>query len=269
MIIMMDKQRIRARFSKAAPSYHSAAIAQHKIAKKMISLMQDIIQIKPHKVLEIGCGTGLFTRLILQHFKPEQMVLNDISPAMRTEVMDILTAPHIFICADAESYTFPNDITLITSCSTVQWFSNLPAFFQNCAAALPDSGILAFTTFGEDNLYEINTITHEGLTYRSKPELIAELLTLNYEILAAQEEHLKLYFESPMQVLVHLKQTGVTGIKNYRWTSQKLQAFCNKYSFLYGTEKGVSLTYHPIYIIAKKKTPPLPLTSNRTTHKKT
>jgi biotin biosynthesis protein BioC len=256
MIPMTDKQRISSRFSKAASSYHSAAIAQHKIAKKMINLMQGIIQIRPHKVLEIGCGTGLFTRLILQHFKPEQMVLNDLSPAMRSEVMDILTSPHIFICADAEFYTFPNDLPLITSCSTIQWFNDLPAFFQKCTAALSDAGILAFTTFGKDNLYEINTITHAGLTYRSKSEIIAELSTLNYEILVAQEEQLKLYFESPMQVLAHLKQTGVTGIKNYQWTSQKLQAFCDKYSFFYGTEKGVSLTYHPIYIVAKKNNAP-------------
>jgi ubiquinone/menaquinone biosynthesis C-methylase UbiE len=62
MIIMMDKQRIRSRFAKAASKYQSAAIAQYEIAKKMIRLMQENIQLKPQKGLEIGCGTGFFSR---------------------------------------------------------------------------------------------------------------------------------------------------------------------------------------------------------------
>lgn len=252
MIIMMDKQRIRSRFAKAASNYQSAAIAQYEIAKKMIRLMQENIQLRPQKVLEIGCGTGLFSRLILQHIKPKKMVLNDICPEMMPEVMDILTSSHTFICADAETYAFPKDINLIASCSTIQWFNNPRAFFESCYESLPDSGILAFSTFGHDNMHEINATAHVGLTYRSKSELIAELLALNYKILVAQEEHLKLHFESPLQVLVHLKQTGVTGIKNHRWTKGKLRAFCDKYTSHYGTEEGVSLTYHPIYIIAIK-----------------
>ncbi|WP_286851359.1 methyltransferase domain-containing protein, partial [Sphingobacterium sp. UBA7253] len=107
---MMDKQRIRSRFAKAASNYQSAAIAQYEIAKKMIRLMQENIQLRPQKVLEIGCGTGLFSRLILQHIKPKKMVLNDICPEMMPEVMDILTSPHTFSCADAETYAFPKDI---------------------------------------------------------------------------------------------------------------------------------------------------------------
>lgn len=252
MIIMIDKQRIMARFSKAARNYQSAATAQYEIAKKMISLMQEYIPLRPQKVLEIGCGTGLFSRLMLQHLKPQKMVLNDICPAMMPEVMDILTSPHTFSCADAETYAFPKDINLIASCSTIQWFNNPRAFFENCYVSLPNSGILAFSTFGHDNMHEINATADVGLSYRSKSELIAELLTLNYTILVAQEEHLQLYFESPLQVLLHLKQTGVTGIKNHRWTKGTLRAFCDQYTARYGTEKGVSLTYHPIYIIAKK-----------------
>jgi malonyl-ACP O-methyltransferase BioC len=251
---MMDKQRIRARFSKAASNYQSAAVAQYEIAKKMIRLMQEKIQPRPQNVLEIGCGTGLFSRLILQHIKPKKMVLNDICPEMMPEIMDILTSSHTFSCADAETYAFPKDINLIASCSTIQWFNNPRAFFENCYASLPNSGILAFSTFGHDNMHEINATAHVGLTYQSKSALIAELLALNYTILIAQEEHVQLYFESPLQVLAHLKQTGVTGIKNHRWTKGTLRAFCDQYTCRYGTEKGVSLTYHPIYIIAKKTT---------------
>ncbi|RKE42630.1 malonyl-ACP O-methyltransferase BioC [Sphingobacterium detergens] len=254
----MDKQRIRSRFSKAAQSYHSAAVVQGQIAEKMINLLRNLFLISPDRVLEIGCGTGFFSRLLLQYLSPKHTIFNDICPEMIKSVMNIVLSQHSsqhysFICADAETFSLPDGLDLITSCSTIQWFEDPSAFFARCHTALHAHGILAFSTFGEENMREISSTTGVGLTYRTQSALLTELSALGYEILLVEEELMSLTFETPLQVLSHLKKTGVTGIKNHRWTKSKLQAYCTEYIDRYAVGTRVPLTYHPIYIIAKKK----------------
>ncbi|WP_206531820.1 malonyl-ACP O-methyltransferase BioC [Sphingobacterium sp. DR205] len=258
MKIAIDKQRVRSRFSRAAMSYHSTAVIQGQIAEKMITLLQGFIPMRPDRVLEIGCGTGLFSSLLLQHFLPKHIIFNDISPEMITRVTDMVKSQHpssqyCFICDDAESCPLPEQLDVIASCSTIQWFERRGSFFARCHSALLENGILAFSTFGEENMREMSATTQVGLSYGSKSELVAELVALGYEILLAEEELLRLYLESPLQVLNHLKQTGVTGITSHGWTKGKLQAYCNAYTARYTVGREVTLTYHPIYIIAKKR----------------
>ena len=55
----------------------------------------------------------------------------------------------------------------------------------------------------------------------------------------------------------HLKQTGVTGVtgtsSQQLRTRRDLQLFSERYTQEFTQGTSVSLTYHPIYIIAKKK----------------
>lgn len=164
MLNIMDKQRIRSRFSKAAQSYHAAAVVQGQIAEKMIKLLRNIFPFRPDRVLEIGCGTGFFSRLLLQYLFPKHTIFNDICPEMIKSVMNIVLSQHSsqhysFICADAETFSLPDGLDLITSCSTIQWFEDPSAFFARCHTALHAHGILAFSTFGEENMREISSTT--------------------------------------------------------------------------------------------------------------
>jgi malonyl-CoA O-methyltransferase len=109
---------------------------------------------------------------------------------------------------------------------------------------------------------EIRELTGKGLPYRSREELEAAL-SLHFDILYSEEELIPLSFEDPMKVLYHLKQTGVNGLsaqsslypkhEKQTWTRRDLQHFCERYTQEFTQGTSVSLTYHPIYIIAKKK----------------
>ena len=68
-----------------------------------------------------------------------------------------------------------------------------------------------------------------------------------------KEEIKTVYFPSPKDVLLHLKRSGVNGITSEKWTKSDLLYFTNQYNKLFKSDYGVSLTYHPIYIIASKK----------------
>lgn len=251
---MINKQLLSGRFAKAAATYSREACVQQQIALKMVNLLKRHLPDSPLKsVVEFGCGTGGYSRLLLGSLPLERLLLNDISSEMKLCCQDLLLNKGVsFLAGDAEALPFPRQTELITSCSALQWFDAPEAFFERCNSSLSAEGYLAFSTFGEENLREIRQLTGSGLPYRSLEALKGALEPM-YDILYAEEELIPLAFEAPMQVLYHLKQTGVNGVAPYRWTRSGLERFCQQYACQFGRGSSVSLTYHPIYIITKKK----------------
>ena len=278
----MNKRLIAERFSKAITTYPKEANVQRQIADKMIRLLAKHISSPCSKVIEFGCGTGIYSRMLLQTLHPEELLLNDLCPDMKYCCEDLLEKKQVsFLPGDAETVSFPTESTLITSCSALQWFESPENFFERCNTLLNNQGYFAFSTFGKENMKEIRELTGNGLPYRSREELEVAL-SPHFDILYSEEELIPLSFEDPIKVLYHLKQTGVNGLStqssptgkqendlcssdnnsknNFKnnlpqqqWTRRDLQLFCERYMQEFTQGTSVSLTYHPIYIIAKKK----------------
>lgn len=250
---MINKQLITRRFSRAVETYNREAVVQKRIAHRMSDMLNHYLPRPCHRVLEIGSGTGFLTRHLVNTLHPQQLVLNDICLEMSTCFADLLGSGRAtFLAGDAEQLAFPPGQDLIVSCSALQWFVSPEQFFERCNALLRQKGYFAFTTFGKDNLKEITSVTGSGLHYRTLQEL-QHALASHYEIITSSEERISITFDTPLQVLYHLKHTGVTAVQQQAWTKGDLQAFCNEYTRLFGKGDSVTLTYHPIYIIAKKK----------------
>ena len=249
----MDKALIRRRFARASATYAERADAQRRIAARMAGLIaRHVPRSACRNVLEVGCGTGVFTRMLLRRTHPSFVWLNDICPEMRESLADVLGERVQFCPGDAEQTEFPGGQSLITSCSAIQWFDSPPRFFARCRNLLADGGYFSFSTFGQKNLQEVASITGEALSYLSLEELKSVLLP-HYELIHASEELISLSFPSPLEVLRHLQATGVTVIRRRQWTKGMLADFCRRYERLFRqTDRTVCLTYHPIYIIAKK-----------------
>ena len=94
-------------------------------------------------VLEIGCGTGLFTREYLRGFRPGRLLLNDICPEVEPYLSGLPTASPIhFQACDAETLRFPAGQHLIVSCSAVQWFERPERFLSGCRELLTTGGYI-------------------------------------------------------------------------------------------------------------------------------
>lgn len=249
----MDKDLIRKRFAKAASSYDTEACIQRDVAGKMAGLIDRFIPPEAHRnVLEIGCGTGIFTRLYTGRYHPEKLWLNDLCPEMEF-FHPVLEEENVsFLPGDAENIILPEGLTLITSCSAIQWFEDPGMFFRNCFGKLEPGGYMAVSTFGKGNMREFAAVTGASLSYKDKEEM--EHFTEGmFETVYTGEELLTLNFGTPADVLRHIRKTGVTGIRKERWTKGTLSSFTGRYTELYGQDgRGVPLTYHPVYFILRK-----------------
>lgn len=251
----MDKALIRQRFAKATDSYDRQAGMQKHVARHMAeAIKRHISDSDGWNVLEIGCGTGLFTREYLRGIRPSRLLLNDICPEVEPYLSGLPTASPIrFQACDAETLRFPAGQHLIVSCSAIQWFERPERFLSGCRELLTTGGYLAFSTFGPQNVREVASLTSETLPYRSLEELRRTLSGV-YQIVYSREEILHFTFPSPLDVLKHLQATGVTGLRSRKWTKGQLEDFCQRYHRQYAAQDGtVPLTYHPIYMICKKQ----------------
>lgn len=246
----MNKELIRKRFHKASKTYSSEAIIQNKIAKKLIEEIIVLGERNFDSILEIGCGTGLLSKEINRSFEFNTLNLNDICQ-IHLEDKSLSELVNYFE-GDAENITLPNNQDLIISSSTLQWFNNLESFYSKINSLLSSNGLFAFSSFSKENFIEIKTITNQGLDYISFEENKI-LLEKNFEIIYSYQDIIKLYFSTPKEILVHLRNTGVNAINSPNWTKGKLIHFIEGYEKFYIKNKGYCLTYNPYYFICKKK----------------
>ena len=86
----MNKQLIAERFTKAIATYPQEANVQRQIADKMIHLLTEHLPSPCPKVIEFGCGTGIYSRMLFQTLRPEMLLLNDLCPEMKYCCEDLL-----------------------------------------------------------------------------------------------------------------------------------------------------------------------------------
>ena len=245
---------IKRRFSKAAETYDQNAQAQHQICERLVEILTHYTDAQFNRILEIGCGSGGFTRLLKQECHVGEWILNDLCSSWHEQILRYFPAiqPE-FLVGDAEKMEFPGRFDLIASASTLQWMKDLPLFFKKIAAALSPEGTFIFNTFIPGNLSEIRAITGIGLHYPNT-EQITKWLAKDFQVIHAESAPISLRFKHPLDILRHLKYTGVTATYSSGWTREKQTLFCLEYEKRFKTEDGrLSLSYLPLYILAKKR----------------
>lgn len=254
----IDKQLIHQRFLRSMNSYDKNALVQKQMTSNLVNnLLQISDTINFSRVLEIGCGTGCLTKSLLENINIETYYLNDIvfecSEFINSLSKDYPQTSFHFIHRDAEELeNAPELLNLVISNAVFQWLNNLKQFIKHLYKLITYNGILAFSTFGKNNLHEINVIENKSLYYFSKNEIIS-YVEKYFSILYFNEENLELQFDTPKDVLKHLKYTGTKGLQKEVWTKKHLLEFENSYNTLFRKNNKVSLTYNPIYIIAKRR----------------
>ena len=282
----MDKSIIKRRFEAALAHYDLQAGVQRDICRRMAAQLAAIIghpednqgaeptptakhdpatkrmpEIKSasgvgiERALEVGAGTGFLTGELTALMPKTYWWLNDLTEKAEPYLEPIAAGmAHEYIWGDAEKADFPSGLGLIASASTVQWFDDLPRFIEKCSAHSVPGALLAISTFGPENFREIKATTGRGLDYYTAAEVGRIVENNGYDILTLTDFKTELYFDSPADVLRHIKATGVSGTGYYRWTAGRLREFDLQYRRDFpAPDSKVSLTYHPIIVVARRK----------------
>lgn len=247
-------ERIITRFSRALDSYDQHADAQQQICRKLTGLLSRYTSMHFRRALEIGCGTGGFTRNLKDSCVIDEWYLNDLCEGCHDKIAELFPGQSTdFIPGNAEEIDFPGRFDLIASASAFQWMKEPRLLLHKLAERLTPNGILAFNTFAPGNLAEIKQLTGAGLNYPPTNRL-TEWLEEDFHLLHLREEDIILTFDTPLDVLRHLKNTGVTATGDGQWTRGKQTRFCHDYQQLFHTNNNkVTLTYRPLYVLAVKK----------------
>lgn len=250
---MMDKTEVCCRFRRSVDTYEKNAAVQEKIAGRLDELLAYYLEYSPARVLEIGCGTGFLTRKLVRRWGPEPLWINDLVEEMCRHTQE---TAHLSVeqalPGDIETIRLPQLWDLILSASTFQWLSEPALLFHKLSLHLDRGKLFIFSTFGPKNMYEIRSLTGQGLEYPDTSRLSA-WLTTDFDILYREEACHTLHFAHPREVLQHLKRTGVTATATSRvWTPRMLDRFIKAYD-VFLQEGKYPLTYHPYYFVCRRK----------------
>lgn len=249
---MSDSDRIQRSFSRSFATYNAEATTQARIVEQLVQRLASAgAPDQFTKGFEIGCGTGLLSHALRARFKIAEFTLNDLCPEAARTAERIGAA---FLPGDAQEIDWPEAPNLIASASTLQWMEAPEALVSRAADTLAAGGWLALSSLGPQQFHELAELGSQAQAPGLREVAsLAAALSPDIEIIVAEDGFFQMWFACPEAVLRHLRRTGVNGCAGSPWTRAQLKRFCANYAARFGVSGRVPLTYHPVWLIARKK----------------
>ncbi len=259
----IKRNDIACSFSKAAKLYETHAVLQREIANRLIEKL-DYINCDPEVVVDAGCGTGYCSRLLAERFPKAEVTGFDLAEGMieyaknQQGWLTRLLKKQKFIQADMCSLPLEdNSVDFLFSNLAIQWIMDLDVCFQEWQRVLKPGGLLLFSSFGPDTLFElrqswqkVDTGIHvnqfldmhdigDGLinNHLSQPVMDAENITTTYQDVKQLMRELKAIGAHNIS---KERQKGLTGKKAFETMFDAYEKF--------RTEEGwIPATWEVVY----------------------
>ena len=256
----LDKKKVAQSFSRAATTYDSVAQLQRDIGAQLFAQLPAGLAAQS-VVLDLGSGTGFFTRLLAARYPESHIVGVDIAEGMlhyaATQKAEIQ-----WLCADAELLALANNsVDIIFSSLAIQWCNHLPRLMVELARVLKPGGCLHIATLGPDTLHELKSAWQQVDNYvhvnrfQSAQELTAAVHSAQLTVDEMKLEQRILYYDRLSELTRELKSLGAHNINAGKLEGltgrARLLAFKNAYDLFRGAQ-GLPATYDVIYLTAHK-----------------
>lgn len=247
--LLTEKSLVAEKFARAERTYDDNAVIQREIAEKLISLIPIANGTTINQALEIGCGTGLTTRMLLEKQNITHLEVWDLHiPANLPTVIGQTQLNHHECDAETEIRNLPDDsLDLIFSASTIQWFNSPATFLRESLRVLRHGGYAAISTFGPETMREISSAPAR----RQYPDekTIANMLPTDSFKIHLSSEIRTINFPTPADALRHVRLTGVNALSR-NGSSVSTRNLILSYPL--SPDGSAPLTYQPIYILLRK-----------------
>ena len=195
----MRWNRVEKEFSRFSEKYPKYNLIQEKIAKYLISK----IDFQPHRIVDIGAGTGTIyknidweiEKFLALDFSKKMLELHPSSPKVEKLVMDF-DSPN-FWKIDFSNY----DIAI--SNSALQWSRDIGKFLNRFSEIDIPFYVSIFT---DTTFQELHQELEISSPIYSKSEILDYVQNWEYEIL-----DYKMEFHSRLEAVKYIKNSGVSG----------------------------------------------------------
>jgi len=255
---MKTKEAIKRNFSRYAEYYDTYSSVQDQVGLELITNLNTG---EFEKILDIGCGTGNYTRLLRDKFPTATIMAVDICGKMIEVAQCKLQDPRIeFVRADAETMAPTESFGLITSNACFQWFDNLEKAIASYKNLLTNDGTILFSIFGPLTLCELSKslgrLYEEDVRIASDTftgvSVLSEILRKNFGHVSINERVFKKTYSSLLELLHTIKYTGTRGFGLNGQSFSKSQI--TKLEKIYKEEfNNITATYQIFYCRAKRK----------------
>jgi malonyl-CoA O-methyltransferase len=150
-----DKRQVAASFSRAADSYDAVADLQRSVGQQLLQCLPD--DFTAQRWLDLGSGTGYFSRHLATRFPAAEGLALDIAEGMLHHARPLGGAEH-WLAGDAERLPLrPACCDLLYSSLALQWCADLPAVLAEAARVLRPGGLFAFSSLCAGTLQELRS----------------------------------------------------------------------------------------------------------------
>lgn len=198
-------------FSRCAKTYDKAAVLQQAIGKRLIHRLE-LIKISPAIMLDLGSGTGFFSKALLQQYPQATLFNIDIAEGM----LRYANKPSsLSIAADGEFLPLKNNsVDFIFSNCMLQWSFNPQDILTEVHRVLKPEGLFLFSTFGPDTLKELKQSflafdphSHVNL-FMDMHDIGDLLLQADFTDPVMDIEYFTLTYKNVLGLVQDLRQTG-------------------------------------------------------------